>query len=69
MNKLSADWAPYPNGNEHFVYVLPIKDGTKKLKVTAGQGYYQIKNVSAYLVEKKAVANDSVILPEITERS
>ena len=67
VNKLSADWAPYPNENEHFVYVLPIKDGTKKLKVTAGKGYYQIKNVSAYLVEKKAVANDSVILPEITE--
>ena len=35
--------------------------------MTAGKGYYQIKNVSAYLVEKKAVANDSVILPEITE--
>ena len=62
-NKLSADDAPYPNGNDHFVYVLPIKDGTKQLKGKAGKGYYQIKNISAYLVDKSAIANSSVVMP------
>ena len=67
-NKLSADNAPYPNGNDHFVYVLPLKDGTKRLKVKAGKGYYQIKNMSAYLVDKSAIANSSVVIPSNVEQ-
>ena len=29
----------------------------------AGKGYYQIKNISAYLVDKSAIANSSVVMP------
>lgn len=63
-NKLSAKWAPYPNQNNKFVYILPVKDGTTKLKVRAQRGKYHIKKMGAYLIQKNAIKNDNVILPE-----
>ncbi len=65
LNKLSAKSAPYPNGNNHFVYVLPVKDGTRTLSMQAEKGNYSIENVHVDLIEKDAIVHDSVILPEV----
>ena len=62
-NKLSAKNAPYPNGNEHFVYVIPLKEGAKNLNVKAKKGNYSVENVSVDLIKKDAIVNDSVIMP------
>jgi len=54
-NKLSSPLDPYPNKNNNFVYVLSSNKKTTKLNFSFSPGYYQIRNLEAYILPADAV--------------
>ncbi len=63
-NKLSAKSAPYPNGNEEFVYVIDLGAGAEHLKIKLSDGNYKIEDLEVFSLERDVLKNENIIMPE-----
>ena len=66
-NKLSAKSAPYPNGNDTFIYMFESVEGLEQLEIIASKGNYQLENVKCYVLSREYVHHGDVIMPEVLE--
>lgn len=54
-NKLSQKTAPYPNGNDHFTYILSANKSTTRLAVSFSAGKYAIGNFKVYTMPVSSI--------------
>ncbi len=59
-NKLTAKSHLYYNGNTTFTYVIKLSADQKKVKVTLGEGTYQICNLKSYVSDTAVLEDDSL---------
>ena len=63
-NKLSAKSAPYPNGNEDFVYVFDPGDGAECLQVRMSEGKYKVRDLEVFCLDRDILNQKHIIMPE-----
>ncbi len=56
-NKLSKGNAPYPNGNQQFVYVISDQQAISTLSVKLYKGDYTIQNIQLYTLDYEVLKN------------
>lgn len=59
-NKLTAKSHLYYNGNTTFTYVMKLSADQKNVKVTLGEGTYQICNLKSYVSDTAVLEDDSL---------
>ena len=59
-NKLTAKSHLYYNGNTTFTYVMKLSADQKSVKVTLGEGTYQICNLKSYVSDTAVLEDDSL---------
>lgn len=65
-NKLSAKSAPYPNGNEDFVYVFDPGDAAEYLQVRMSEGKYKVEDLEVFCLDRDILKDKDIIMPEET---
>lgn len=58
-NKLSSSSAAYPNGNNHFTYVISQKEPLNDLQIEFSSGRYDVLNIKLYTLDYNVIKNRS----------
>lgn len=64
-NCLSSKYAPYPNNNNDFTYVLPIDGDAEALNVYVSKGNYRISGLQVNIMDAGALDAGDVTVPEV----
>ena len=56
-NKLSSSSAAYPNGNNHFTYVISQNEPLSDLQIEFSSGRYDVLNIKLYTLDYNVIKN------------